>query len=538
MNKNIFKVLSIFIIITLLSGCNQKFSESNINSQIAETEINEENSQIESETEKDTVPISGGTLNMSMRVPKTLNPLINEDYTVDNVLKLIFEPLFNLDDEQKLVPNLADAYLLSPDGLSMTITLKSGITWEDGRSITAKDVIFSLDTIRSAPEFSMYKDTLEYVTGYRASGNSSVVIQYSQTNSQCLYNLCFPIIPEHYYKNALDIENEKNFKPLGNGLYKVQDYQLVRKITLEKSSNFKGTPYIDNVNVIITPNEQTDLDAFEQNVTDVISVDIGQWGKFSSGKNMKATSYNTNNFEFLGFNFQNPNFSNVKIRQAIVYALPYDEIINNIYIGNAYKSVTPINPLAWISSKTINEKYEFDLEKARNIIKETGFTKEQLSYSILVNEENNERVESAEIIKNSLNQIGMNIAVKKVPYSQYLELLSTDKFDLFIGGARLKIHPDLRSLFLSSSQVSPGINYFNYSDSTMDNLINNSLNAKDEESFKNSIAEIENYFGEQLPCIGICFKSSILLTDKRIGGEKLPTLNNIFNNIKQWYIVE
>ena len=139
-----------------------------------------------------------------MRMPKTLNPLVNEDITVDNILKLIFEPLFTIDSETlKPIPNIASDYSIEEGGKTVSITIRDYIYWHDGKQLTAKDVIFSLDTIR-ATENSLYKSALNNVASYSNKGNK-VIINYTEPYSFFMYNLCFPIIPSHYYKNNLEL---------------------------------------------------------------------------------------------------------------------------------------------------------------------------------------------------------------------------------------------------------------------------------------------------------------------------------------------
>lgn len=524
-------ILSILCIL-LLSGCAGGGVDP------AEETIEATTETVASAVPEEIKPVSGGTLNMSMRTPKTLNPLLNEDITVDKMLKLVFEPLFVLNSEQEVTPNLADAYLLSPDGLTMAITLKSGVTWHDGTAVTADDIVFSLDTIKNASVDSIYKSALKNVAGYQKSSQSTVVITYSAPFGGCEYNLCFPIIPQHYYKGANSVDSEKSMKPLGNGLYKFVDYRLAREVKLTKVGNFKGNPYISDINITIMPDSETEFNALEQGVIDVLEVDLSSWGKFNSASVVNATSFNSNQFEFLGFNFAKSAFANKTVRQAIAYGVPYDDIISNIYLDNAVASITPINPGSWLSALSGVDQYEYDVKKMSDTIVSTGLTKEELTFTILVNEENSERVEIAQLIAGSLNQGGMSVTVDKLPFEQYKARLDTDQFDMFIGGIQLEDKLDLSRMLSSNAQASPGANYFNFSDMQMDNVINTALNAIDEESYKTAIGEVQRYCSRQLPCIGLGFKSSLLLTGERIEGIKLPVINDIYNNIQDWFIIE
>lgn len=532
------------VLLGMLSACGTTFNETEVSSlkmtdsegYETETDINVNGNiqeQEEAEKTEQSNPVSGGTLKVSMRPPKTLNPLINEDVTVDNVLKTVFEPLFTMNQTMQIVPNIAESYSFGSDGKTLSVKIKSGLSWQDGRAITADDVVFSLDSIKSTAGKSIYSDALLNVSGYSAKGDI-LTITYSKPYSYCIYNLCFPVIPKHYYDKKLAVDSDVSFKPLGSGSYKFLSYQIVHKLVLEKCSGINGMPYIDKIEAIITYDKETDLYSFEQGLTDVVSTDFSEWGKYSASRKTNSSEFAANNFEFLGFNFKNSVLNSLVLRQAIAYAIPYDEIVESIYLSNATYSATPINPKSWVFSEDA-VKYGYDLQKAKELLSSSGLTKEQLTMSILVNSENNERCEVAATIANRLNQIGLSVTVNKQPFDNYMKMLQDDNFIMFMGGAKLSKNIDL-SPFISSEAITSGINYFNYSDEQMNALLNAAEAAVGDENFKNAVGEIQKNFSFQLPCIGICVKDDTLMTSEFIKGEKTPVMNNIYNRIQKWYI--
>ena len=491
---------------------------------------NEENFT-ETSAPKITSPEYGGTLKMSMRIPQTLNPLVNEDITVDKVLKIIFEPLFKKDTSGKVVSNIAESYAFANDVL--TIKIKSGLKWHDGTAITAKDVIFSLDTIKAQGDKCLYKDALKNISSYTESGDT-ITIKLSSPYYYSIYNLCFPIIPASYYAGKTDLKSDVSMKPLGNGCFKFSSYRLANELILEKCEGINGSPYIDKISVITTDDRQTDLYAFEQAVTDVIQSDISEWGKYSAGKKINMTEYNTNNFEFLGYNFKKPLLAEISVRQAISQAVPSDEITKNVYLNHGITSRIPINPNMWFYSEDAVSR-QYSIKNAAGIIEKTGYTKDKLKLSILVNEENKSRCEAASIIADKLNQIGFDVSVDKQPFDVYQNRLKSDNFDLFIGGVKLSNLGELKP-FLSSQAMSSGINVCNYSSTQMDALLAKTETAAGDDNFKSAYEELQKFIDREIPCTGICFKYSALLTSENVNGEKTPTIDNIYNDIHKWYI--
>lgn len=530
------KILPIIFIIIILSGCSSK-PVSEVNSEelsqeiLSETTETTEAPQSQLKQDQEIKPTEGGTLDLVMRIPKTLNPLINEDYTVDNILKLIFEPLFTLDENLKPIPNLANSYSISEDGKKITITMKDGIYWHNQKPITAEDVVFSLGIIKSNPN-SIYGNVLNKISAYSSKANQ-VFIEYKEPYSWAIYNLCFPIIPKSYYQNNLQ---DTSFKPIGSGNYKFSSYKLASMLKLEKVSNFKGIPYINEINVLITPDRETDLHAFEKNIIDSLKVNFSEWGKLNSNREKTYTKIITNNFEFLGFNYDAPLYKNIYLRRAIAYAIPKDEIIQNIFLNTGTKATSPINPKAWNSSYNDIENYEYSIEKARQNLALANINLAEAKTTILVNSENEERIETAKLIAKRLEQIGLNVSVVIKPFEEYINILKEGSYHMFLGGIDFNTVPNFESFLTSTGKGEGGINYGNFSDARMDFLIGNMSRAIGEENFLKATKDFEIYFSEQLPLVGLFFKNDILLTDNTVLGNKTPNLYSQYNNIHLWHM--
>lgn len=487
----------------------------------------ESNENIPVQTSQTQKPVTGGTMTLSMHKPETLNPIENRDNTVDKVLRLIYEPLFVVGDGMQVVPNLAESYSVS--GNTVTLKLKQGVKWEDGNDVTADDVIYTLRQIEKAEPDTIYKSCSENITSYSKVDNLTVKISYSKGLGSVGYSLCFPVIPKHYYNgNAAE-----DMKPVGNGSYKFVSYELVKEMKLTASvTGLNQTPYITNINVEIMSDTQTEIQALEAEVIDAMTLDINSLGSLSTELSNNGVEFPTNQFEFIGFNIQNDMFSNVSVRQGLAHLIPREDIINDIYINKMTESVTPLNPDNAYTSKVGEDTYEYDANLANTLVSAGGKGFGSFNFSILVNSENSARVESARLISEAFNSVGMNTNVEAVSFSDYTERLKNGDFEMYIGGVRLKENMDIMCLAGSSGNI----NYGKYADVNMDKLIGDCTSAISEEGYKAALNELNKYISSQLPIIGIGFKSEILVTNDRIKGEKTPSVNNIYGSVYKWYI--
>ncbi|WP_058485060.1 ABC transporter substrate-binding protein [Defluviitalea phaphyphila] len=476
-------------------------------------------------------PTRGGEINISMRNPKTLNPLLNEDYTVDQILKLVFDTLITFDKNQKPAPNLASGWSFSEDGTMLTLNIRQDVMWHDGTPFTAKDVKFSLDTIKESSDTSAYKKCIQNITSYMVVDDYTIKIIYNQPFSGSLYGLYFPIIPAHIYEN--NTENAVgDIIPVGTGRYKVADFLQGKELNLVVNDNwFKGAPYIEKINVLITPDSETDMYSFEQEILDVIITDVVDWDKYAQNQNIKIHEYVTNYYDFIGFNFNKALFQDKNIRQAIAYAIDRESILENYYLNHGVITDVPINPESWLYSEE-SRKYNFDIEKAKELLGDKN-----VSFNLLVSIENEIRKEVAYEIQNMLKEVGINIEIEEVSQQEFINRLQTKNFDAFLGGWKLSPIPDYTFAF-HSSEIEEGTNYISFRSDTMDNLIKQTFVAIKEEDIKSAYDNLQKFIAEELPYVSLYFRTAALITNDKIQGEINPNKDFYMNNIEDWFVYE
>lgn len=536
------KGMILFLVLLLLCGC------TNQNAQVTESRIVTQTV----ETVPTVSPKAGGTLYLSMRTTQTLNPLTNEDATVDRILKLMYTPLITFDGNLKPAPAVAESWVYSEDGRMLSISLKQDIYWSDGTAVTAEDVIFSMNAIRASSENSVYKKCMQNVIGFSRDGNYKVNVTFNKPSSGNIYNMCFPVICAHYYGADNVVTSAKNLEPMGNGAFKFESFTPAKELRLSKSENsFGQTPYIDNICVIISPDESTDLYSFDQGLTDIVSTNITEMGKYDATKKTKRFEYTTNYYDFIGFNFNRSMFQDKSVRKAVAYCVPKENILESVYLNHAADAATPINPNSWLYEESV-QKYHYDLSHAKVLLEESGWIDsnndkirdrnvneffETLKVSILVNEENEERRQIALRLADEMKTIGFDVSINVEPFEVYSQKLQERDYDIFIGGWQFSVVPDY-SFMLHSNQASNGTNYASYKNEQMDELLNSAYSAVKEEDVKVAYSNLQKYIAEEIPYLSLVFRNSALFTNKRIYGEIQPLENNIYHAINEWFIYE
>lgn len=528
----------------------------------------------------------GGTMRLSMRAPLTLNPLFNEDVTVDRLLKLIFEPLTVLDDHLKPTSHIATLNF-SSDYTSVSVTLRDDVIWSDGTPVSADDIIFTINTLRKAPENAIYKHHIDNIASCEKITGKSVKITFVEVFGGSGYLFNFPIIPQHYYKNETDPASAKNMAPLGNGLFLFEEYIPMKSMTLTQSPySFQNRAYIEKVEALVIADSETELHAFDQGLIDVITLEITSWSRHHSVKQMRYGEYPAMYYDFIGFNFQHEVLQNKLFRQAIAHAMNMDELVSGVYLDHASRTLTPVHPASWVYDNTV-PPYTYDMEKARVLLERVrrgetapkddspvetsadetteAFANDATSTEnteiptdfeaeaevaeasngdieipplrVLVNEENDERVKAARMLTESMNQLGLETTLEILPFDTFYERLTAGDFDIFVGGYNLSVIPDLRFAF-HSSHITTGSNLLSYSDPTLDRLMTAAFSTGTESGYVRALSNVQQYIAEELPVISMVFRKSAVLTSTRIYGDIKPSADNIFANVNEWFIVD
>lgn len=533
MNKKI--ALLIAVLMFAFSGCStdKNTNETTDNSIIIDNTAEGENSQSKNE------------IVLSMRTTQNLNPLTNEDESVDNILKLMFEPFIAIDETFKPQPSIAESWAFSEDGRTLSIKIKNNLYWHNGAKITADDVVFSVNTIKNSSENSVYKECGNNIVSCTKNGELDISITFSKAYSGNIYYLTFSIISSSYYGSG-NIE-DKNLQPMGNSAYGFKSFTPAKELRLVKSDNSFGKNAVTNdVCINITPDRDTDLYSFGQGIIDVVYADVTEMGKYGSNNNKQIFEYATNYIDYIGFNWNKTLFQDKNLRKAIAYALPKEEIAESIYLSHAKVADTIVNPSSWLyEDETV--KYNYNLEEAKNILEQSGWVdinndkirerttnelNEVLQFNILVNSENEERKQVALQLAEKLRTIGISATVDAVPFETYQEKLLDNNFDIYIGGVEQSIIPDFSYLLGTGGNM----NFTGYSNEQTDLFLSSCNNSFTDEDMKNSFSALQKYVAEEVVYLPIVYRNSAIFANNRINGDISATETNIFENCYSWYI--
>lgn len=495
------KMLAVLISVVLLCSCTnqQTIHENDITNKI------------------DYAPDYGGTLKIFSYNSDTLNPLYTRNKANAQMLMLIFDSLIKCDEAQRPVPVLASGFSVSADGLVWTVNLRNNIKWHDGSAFTANDAVATLNAVRSSSRNSPYKDNLRNVSRIESSGNS-LIITLSSPQTNFLNLLEIPVV------KASDVNSFTDYIPVGTGKYSFTE-KTNKIIYLNSNKSWWGEniPYIDNIEVYLLPDKITSVYAFEAKEIDMVTADIKSLGDFSgSAAEGSSAGYNSGRFNFLSFNLNNKYLSDNTIRVAFAHAINKNRIFEEVMLSHGSLTDSFLNPNWWVYNHEI-KKYTFDPGLAINLIAEKDLKPNDIQIELLINDDNNIRIQIADIIKEQLNDIGINIKIKAVTWEDYISLISRGSYDMYLG--EINFSPEINPQY-----VLQDTEHFS-------TLLQQLRLQTTDEGRKTLYNEIQYEYAEFLPSLPLYFDLEALLYNNKIHGEIKPLRNNIFDNAHNWYIL-
>lgn len=508
-----------------------------------EEPIMQEEAEIAVENEE---PVAGGTINISSVEPGSLNPLLNNSKSYNEISKLIFQGLVEYDKNLKITPVLAQSWDFVDGSNKCVIKLKDNVLWSDGESFTADDVKFSLDTIKESKD-SIYKSNLEHIYSYKVKDASTIEITFDQPYATAIDTLSFPIIPRHIYKS------NPNAVPVGTGMFKVLQYNKLKSMELIYNDKWIGElkPYIEKIHIVFINDVDAFSIAFQSKELDLLNTTSYDWEKYSEMKDVNAFKYSIMYYDFIGLNYNNAIFQDKAVRKAMIQGINRKSIVDRYLLGNATVTDVPINPNSWFKDEDA-EKYGYSRSEAQNLLKTAGFTDsnndgilerkveesvQELRFTLITNEENEFRRKAAEEVKKNLEEVGFGVEIKFIAFDGVKAAIDSGEFDAVLTGYNLSNTQDLSFAF-HSTQIESGSNFMSYSNSEIDVLLQQAYTAMDDNRRKEIYKDLQKSFREEVPCISLFFRDAALVVRDKIQGEIRPDSVNPYRSIYQWFIPE
>lgn len=469
----------------------------------------------------------------------TINPILSNNKNVQDIYKLIYEPLVNLTVDYKAEPCLAKEWAKQSDN-SYLIKLRENVRWTDGESFTSADVKYTIDRLKDTQ--TIYSSNVQNVTGVSIVDDYTIIIYLDKEIPFFEYNLTFPILSSQYYEGEDFALTEKNNAPVGTGEFKIAEVEP-SYITLEKNTswwNKEKDATLQKIIINLYSSIGELYNSFKIGNIDLIATDndnvqeyIGTIGY--SSKEMKGRSHT-----FLALNTANYFLGKQEVRRAIAYSIDKTNIISTIFNNKYLTSSFPLDYGNWLSQEQ-DASSGYNIEQAKEILTTAGWTfkggswqktenykTQRIALNLLVKASDTQKVQVAENIKTQLATQGIIINIVQATAEQYYNLLASKGYDIALCSITLSPSPDLDTFFGEG-------NYANYANAEVSTIMSEIKNTTDETILTEKYKRLIEIYKTDIPYISLYNNKYTVAYSTELVGDITPNWFYQFYGIEGWY---
>ena len=515
-----------------------------------------------------TKPIYGGTYTEGIiGYARFINPILGYTDADKDLTSLIYAGLLKSSSDGHLVPELADSYTVSDDGLTYDFKLKDNLTFHDGSPLTTDDVEFTIQKALD-PQINSPKALNWAGVQIQKINKKEIKFILKKPYAPFIENLTLGILPKHIWGNvqneAFDISSY-NREPIGAGPYTVQSSArdktgIYQSYTLEAFSNYaEGRPLIKNFVVKFYKNEDDAMNAFNGRSIDGLggitpsSAIRANIKDIYNNKDQVIQSTLPRLFALFFNQSQAPVLLNKEVRKALNTAVDRKDLIKQVFNGFATEATGPVPYDQVVDTNTSSSS----IETAKKILTNAGWkineqgvmtkdtkkgkttTTQTLSFSISTSNIP-ELKQTAEYLKAAWAKIGAQVDIQLFdPTDLSQKIIKPRKYNSLLFGNIINRDMDLYPFWHSSQRNDPGLNIALYANIKVDKLLDTARSSLNDDARLGAYKKIEAEINNDIPAIFLYSPDYIYLTSGRAKNIKVENLNHSserFANVNGWYI--
>lgn len=485
---------------------------------------------------------------------RILIPFLADDTASASVCGLVYNGLTKIDKDLKVVGDLALSWDVEEGGRAITFHLRWDVLWHDGKPFTADDVVFTyraiLDPAVGCPYISNFKD----INDVRAIDAHTVRFGFERPYAPALVKLGMGIIPEHVFELDRDIRKSKYARcPIGTGPYRFSKWEIGQYMVLEANPDyFEHVPGIKRYVYRLIPDQSVQFLELLSDGIDSMDLNPYQFRFRADTPEFRARiakyEYLSQSYTYIGYNLNDPLFSDVRVRRALSYAINIKEVIDAALLGLGEPCTGPFFKGSPFYDGSVGG-YDFDPEKAAALLREAGWADTdgdgilekdglEFRFTVATNQGSQVREDVATIVQRQWALIGVRTEIQVIAWAAFLDqFIDKKNFQAVILGWTLPVDPDPDPVWHSEAMKPGGLNFVSYSNKRVDELIDEGRREFDPAKRKKIYNEIHRLISEDAPYTFLFFPYATPAINKRFHGID-PAPAGIGYNFIDWYVPE
>lgn len=413
----------------------------------------------------------------------TLHPTDFSTTVEMTVLNQLYDSLMYINPEgtEEPEPRIAESYEISEDGLDYTFKIRKDATFHDGTPVTVDDVVFSIELYKA----SEYQGSqISMLSSVEAVDESTVVCHLDTPYAPFLQGICSPyIVSKDYYEEDPDAFVTA---PIGSGAYKFVNRTTGSNLVLEANEEYyRGAAEIPGITFEVIPDAATKAIALQTGEVSFAEIDSSVLPQLEANPAITIAEVSTSSFTYVSMNLEKEPFNDVRVRQAVNYAINRENLIQVCFEGKAEENSSICAKHRFGYSDDLMQ-YTYDPEKAKALLEEAGITTPYNLDKILVAEKYSNL---AQVVQNDLKAVGLEMEIDVKEFNAYIGELTSG--DYVITVLNMTLEGDTQQLEMAFTTDYIGTaNNARYSDEEMDELFNQAKMETDTEKREELFGQI------------------------------------------------
>lgn len=460
--------------------------------------------------------------------PTNLDPRVGIDAQSERIDALIFDDLLDRDDHLNVTPALAERWE-TPDPRTYIFHIRRGVKFHDGSALTSRDVKWTFDSLLQGKIRSTKAAVYRIVDRIDTPDPNTVAIHLKEPSSTFLWNLsdgAIGIVP-------FGSGDEMTSHPLGSGPFQFVSAETDKEVILQRNDTYWGAvPHLARVRFAVVPDATTQALELRKGSAD-LTIDSPMPPDtvltLERDPSLIVQHSPGTRLAYLAFNLRDPILKDVRVRQAIAYALDRRPMIEYLWRGQAQPAQSVLPPQSWAYNDGV-PSYEHNPDKARQLLDAAGYPAVngvRFHVAMKTSTDENTRLMVA-VMQQQLRDVGISLDIRSFEFATFFADVTHGAFQLYglrwIGGNE---NPDIFEYAFHSSKFPPnGANRGYYSNPRLDALIDQARRETDQTTRKRLYAEVQQILATDLPYINLWFLDNVLVHTRRVGNVPLNPSGN------------
>jgi len=459
--------------------------------------------------------------------PTNLDPRVGIDAQSERIDNLIFDDLLSRGDNLNVAPGLAERWDI-PDPLTYVFHLHPRVRFHNGRRLTARDVKWTFDSLLQGKIRSTKSGVYRLVDHIEARDDETVVFHMKEPDATLLWNLsdgAIGIVPE-------GSGDEMTRNPIGSGPFKFVSAETDREVVLERNDDYWGAkPKLPRVRFAVVPDSTTQALELRKGSGDIAinSLTPDTVLTLSHDAHLGVELAPGTRLAYVGFNLRDPILKDVRVRQAIAYALDRQPMIEYLWRGEAQPARSVLPPQSWAYDGNV-PAYDHDPAKANALLDSAGYPNVNgVRFHILMKTSTDENTRlMVAVMQQQLREVGIVLDIRTFEFATFFSDVTHGAFQMYslrwIGGNE---DPDIFEYAFHSAKFPPnGANRGFYLNAQLDRLIDQARREIDQEKRKQLYSEVQQILAQDVPYINLWYFDNVLVHSRRVTNLQLNPAGN------------